>query len=86
MHNFALIPLTRLIVGTSIGTNAAIVPLTIGAIPFFARIAESALAEVSPGLIEAANALGATTWQIVYKVLIPEALQQLLHGNSLGII
>lgn len=82
----AIIPLTRLIVGTSIGTNAAIIPLTIAAIPFFARIAESSLAEVSPGLIEAANAMGATTWQVVYKVLIPEALPSLIKGATITII
>ncbi len=82
----SIIPLTRLIVGTSIGTNAAIVPLTIGAIPFFARVTESAIAEVPKGLIEAANALGATTWQIVYKVLLPEALPALIKGATLTII
>lgn len=82
----SIIPLTRLIVGTSIGINAAVVPLTIAAIPFFARVVESAVAEVSAGLIEAAIALGATPWQIIYKVLIPEALPSLIKGATLTII
>lgn len=82
----SIIPLTRLIVGTSIGINAAVVPLTIAAIPFFARVVESAVAEVPPGLVEAAHALGATPWQIIYKVLIPEALPSLIKGSTLTII
>jgi D-methionine transport system substrate-binding protein len=81
-----IIPFTRLIVGTSIGVNAAVVPLTIAAIPFFARIVESSVAEVSPGLIEAAHALGATSWQTIYKVLIPESLPSLIKGATLTII
>lgn len=63
----AIIPLTRLIAGTSLGTTAAIVPLTIAAIPFVARIIESSLKEVDSGIVEAAQAMGATTWQIIYK-------------------
>ena len=82
----AIIPLTRLLVGTSIGTNAAIVPLTFAAIPFFARIAESAFAEVNHGLIEAGLSMGANTWQLVNKVLIPEALPSLIKGGTLTII
>lgn len=82
----SIIPLTRLIVGTSIGTNAAIIPLTIAAIPFFARITENALKEVNVGLLEAANAMGATNWQIIYKVLISEALPNLVRGATLTII
>ena len=82
----AIIPLTRLIVGTSIGTNAAIVPLTIAAIPFFARIAETAFTELPSGLIETANAMGASTWQIVSKFLIPEALPALIKGGTLTVI
>src|SRR3990167_7827011 len=70
----AITPFTRLIVGTSIGTTAAMVPLAMSAIPFFARIVESALSEVSSGLIEAAMAMGATTFQIVRRVLLPEAM------------
>ena len=82
----SIIPLTRLIVGSSIGTNAAIVPLTLAAIPFFARIAETALAEVPQGLIKAAQAMGASSWQIIYKVLIPESLLSLIKGATLTII
>jgi D-methionine transport system substrate-binding protein len=81
-----IIPLTRLLVGSSIGTNAAIVPLTLAAIPFYARVAESALLEVESGLIEAAQSMGATPWQIIVKVLIPEALPSLLSGATLTII
>lgn len=81
-----IIPLTRLLVGTSIGTNAAIVPLTLAAIPFFARVAESALQEVDSGLVEAAQSMGATPWQIIVKVLIPEALPGLISGATLTII
>ncbi|MFT3742373.1 MAG: methionine ABC transporter permease [Gammaproteobacteria bacterium] len=78
----ALIPFTRLIVGTSIGTQAALVPLTIGAIPFVARIVENAIAEVNSGLIEAAKAMGATPWQIIYKVLLLEARASIIKGVS----
>lgn len=69
----AIVPFTRFIVGTSIGTLGAIVPLTVSAIPFFARLVETNLLEVDGGVIEAAQAIGATTWQIISKVLIPEA-------------
>src|SRR5579885_1524051 len=82
----SIIPFTRLLIGTTIGTNAAIVPLAIAAIPFFARVSESALAEVPYGLIEAAHAMGATTWQIMSKVLIPESLPSLIRGSTLTII
>lgn len=82
----SVIPLTRLLVGTTIGTNAAIVPLTIAAIPFFARICESALEEVPAGLIETANAMGTTTWQLISKILIPESLPSLIRGGTLTII
>jgi D-methionine transport system permease protein len=82
----AIIPFTRLLVGTTIGSNAAIVPLTIAAIPFFARICENALAEVPHGLIEAAHAMGASTWQTVIKVLLPESLPTLIRGATLTII
>ena len=70
----AIIPFTRLIVGTSIGTSAAIVPLTVAAIPFIARIIEGAIREVDGGLVEAAQAMGARPFQVVTKVLLPEAL------------
>lgn len=82
----AIIPLTRLIVGTSIGTNAAIVPLTLAAIPFIGRVVESALKEVDYGLIEAAQAMGASPRQIIMKVLIPEALPAIIMGLTLAII
>ncbi|MES2204355.1 MAG: methionine ABC transporter permease [Pseudomonadota bacterium] len=82
----AVIPFTRFIVGTSIGTGAAIVPLAIAAIPFFARMVENAFLEVSSGLIEAALSMGATTKQIVFKVLIPEAMPGITHCISITII
>lgn len=82
----AIIPLTRLLVGTSIGTNAAIVPLSLCAIPFVARVVENALLEVSHGLVEAATAMGATAWQIVSKVLIPEAFPGIINGLTLTIV
>ena len=76
----ALIPLTRLVVGTSIGTEAAIVPLSIAATPYYARIAEVSLREVGRGLIEAARAMGASRAAIVRDVLIPEAMPGLVSG------
>ena len=81
-----LIPLSRLIVGTSIGTKATIVPLSIAAAPFVARIIESALKEVDPGVVQAAKAMGSTNWQIILKVLIPEAMPSLVSGVTLTII
>ena len=78
----ALIPFTRLVVGTFIGSTAAIVPLSVVAIPFFARMVEIAIKEVDGGLIEAAESLGATRWQIVSKVLVPEALAPMILGLS----
>lgn len=82
----AIIPFTRLLVGTSIGTAAAVVPLTIAAIPFVARLAEAALREVDPGLIEAAQSMGATPMQIVRKVLIPEALPGLVAAVTITVV
>jgi len=82
----ALIPFTRLVAGSSIGTTAAIVPLTIGAAPFIARIAETALREVDRGLIEASLAMGATPFQIVRKVLLPEALPGIVLGLTLTLV
>ena len=82
----AIIPLTRLIVGTSIGTNAAIVPLCIAAIPFVARIVESAIKEVDYGVIEAAQAMGASPLEIIRKVLLPEAMPAIILGLTLTII
>lgn len=82
----AIIPFTRLVAGTSIGTAAAIVPLTIAAIPFIARLVETALREVPPGLIEAADAMGATPLQIVVKVLLPEALPGIVAGLTITLV
>lgn len=81
-----LFPLSRLILGTSIGTSAAIIPLSIAAAPFVARVIETALNEVDPGMIQAAKAMGSTNWQIVYKVVIPEALPSVISGITLTII
>lgn len=82
----ALIPFTRFVVGTSIGNNAAIVPLTIGAIPFYARIAESAFKQVGRDLLEAGQAMGLTPWQTIFKIVLPESKQNLLEGATLTII
>jgi len=82
----AIIPLTRLVAGTSIGTQAAIVPLSLAAIPFMARIAENAMREVDPGLITAARAMGATPAQIIRKVLLPEALPGLVAGATVTLV
>jgi len=82
----ALIPVTRLLVGTSIGTLAAIVPLSIAAIPFVGRLVENALREVDGGLIEAAQSMGATPPQIILKVLIPEALPSIIAGLTITIV
>jgi D-methionine transport system permease protein len=82
----AVIPFTRAVVGTSIGTDAAIVPLTIGAIPFFARIVESALREVPADVVHAATAMGATRRQIVGKVLLREAMPGLVAGLTITVI
>ena len=81
-----LFPLSRLLIGTSIGTAATIVPLSIAAAPFVARVIESALKEVDPGVVQAARAMGSTNWQIVRKVLLPEAMPSLVSGVTLTII
>lgn len=81
-----IIPLTRAIVGTPIGETAAIVPLTIAAAPFVARIIESALKEVDPGVIEAAKSFGASNIQIVFKVMLKEAVPAIISGLTLTII
>ena len=81
-----LFPLSRLILHTSIGTKATIVPLSIAAAPFVARIIETALKEVDTGVIQAARAIGSTNWQLIYKVLLPEALPALADGITLTII
>ena len=81
-----MIPFTRSLVGTSIGVSAALVPLSIGAAPFIARLVENSLLEVPSGLLEAARAMGATPLQIVYKVLLPEALPSLVNSASITLI
>jgi len=81
-----MIPFTRMLVGTSIGVEAALVPLSIGAAPFIARMVENSLIEVPHGLVEAARAMGATPFQIVYKVLLPEALPSLINTASITLI
>ncbi|HOR79526.1 MAG: Methionine import system permease protein MetP [Spirochaetes bacterium ADurb.Bin315] len=81
-----LFPLSRLLIGTSIGTAATIVPLSIAAAPFVARVIETALKEVDPGVVQAARAMGSTNFQIVRKVLIPEAMPSLVSGVALTII
>jgi len=81
-----MIPFTRAVVGTSIGVAAALVPLSIGAAPFIARMVENSLLEVPGGLIEAAKAMGATPFQIVYKVLLPEALPSLINCATITLI
>jgi D-methionine transport system permease protein len=82
----AIVPLTRLLVGTSIGTAAATVPLTIAAIPFIARVIEAAIREVDHGLIEAARAFGASPLQIVRKVLLPEAMPAVIMALTLTLV
>lgn len=82
----SIIPITRKLIGTSIGTTAAIVPLTIATIPFFARIIENALLEVDKGVIEASQAMGATNLQIIYKVLIPESMPAIILGITITIV
>lgn len=80
----AVIPFTRLVVGTSIGSTATIVPLVLSAAPFIARLVESSLQEVGKGVIEAAQSMGASPLQIVYKVLLPEALPSLINGAAIA--
>ncbi len=82
----ALISFTRLIVGTAYGPTAAVVPLSVGAIPFYARVVEAALREVAPGKLEAAQVMGASTWDIVRKVLLPESLPGLVSGATLTLV
>ncbi|MEZ7912158.1 MAG: methionine ABC transporter permease [Propionivibrio sp.] len=82
----AVIPFTRWVVGTSIGTAAAIVPLTIAAIPFIARLVETALREVDRGLIEALLAMGATPWQVIRTALIPEAMPGIVAGLTITLV
>ena len=80
-----IIPFTRWVMGTSIGTNATIVPLVVAAAPFVARVVESSLKEVDGGVIEAAQSMGTSTFQIIYKVLLPESLPSLIVGAALAV-
>lgn len=82
----AIIPLTRWVVGTSLGWQAACVPLTIGAVPFYARLVEASLREVAPGTVDAAMMMGATRWEIVRKVLLPESVPGLVAGLTTTLI
>ena len=80
-----VMPFTKLIIGTRIGTTASIVPLVIAAIPFVARMIESSLSEVNKGVIEASEAMGTSKFKIIYKVLLPEAMPSLLVGFAISI-
>lgn len=82
----AIIPFTRLVAGTSIGTTAAIVPLTIAAIPYTARMVETSIREIPSGLIEAAESMGASPFQIIKKVMIPEALPSVIESMTVVIV
>jgi D-methionine transport system permease protein len=82
----ALIPFTRFVVGTTIGLWAAVVPLTVSATPFFARVAEVSLREIDHGLIEAAQAMGARRWHIVWHVLLPEAVPSIVGGFTITLV
>lgn len=82
----ALIPITRCIVGTSIGINAAIVPLTLGATPFFARLVDNVYKQLPLGLIDTSVAMGANTWQTIYYILLPEATPALIHAITVTAI
>lgn len=82
----ALIPLTRIIVGTTLGSTAAVVPITIGAFPFFARIVENAMDDVDKGRIEAILSMGGDIRDVIFKVLLPEALPALLAGITLSLV
>ena len=82
----AVLPFTRFLVGTTIGNNATVVPLVIAAAPFVARLIEASLLEVDSGVVEAAQSMGASTWQIISKVLLPESLPSLLNGSAVAAI
>ena len=82
----AIMPFTRMVVGTSIGVKGAIVPLVVSAAPFIARMVETSLSEVDAGVIEAAQSMGASTFQIVRKVYLPEAMPSLILGGAISIV
>lgn len=81
-----ILPLTRFILGTAIGTTATILPLAVAAAPFVARVTENALSEVDPGMVQAARAMGSTNFQIIFKVLLPEAMPSVVSGITLTVI
>ncbi|MDO5651929.1 MAG: methionine ABC transporter permease [Moraxella sp.] len=81
-----LLPVTRLLVGTTLGTTAAIVPLSVAAIPFFARLTANALTEIPTGLTEAAHSMGASNWQVVSKYYLPESLPMLINAITLTLV
>ena len=80
-----LIPVTRIVMGTSIGTTASVFPLVVSATPYIARVVEQSFLEVDGGVIEAAKAMGSSTWQIIYKVLIPESVPSLVTGAAMAV-
>ncbi|ATO32495.1 Methionine import system permease protein MetP [Dickeya dianthicola] len=82
----ALIPFTRWVVGTTLGSTAAVVPIAVGAFPFFARIVENALDEVDSGRVEAIVSMGGTVWHVITKALLPEALPSILAGITLTVV
>lgn len=82
---FIVLPLSKIIIGTRIGSPAIIIPLTIAAAPYIARVVESSFREIDAGVIEAAKSMGASTWQIIWKVLLPESRPSLLLGAALAV-
>ena len=82
---FIVLPLSKMIIGTRIGSPAIVIPLTIAAAPYIARVVESSFRETDAGVIEAAKSLGASTWQIIWKVLLPESRPSLLLGAALAV-
>jgi D-methionine transport system permease protein len=82
----AIIPFTRLVVGTTIGSSASVVPLTVGAIPFVARMVETSMKEIDRGVIEAAQSMGTSPWHIITKVMVPETMPSLILGLSITTI
>lgn len=82
---FIVLPLSKIVIGTRIGSPAIVIPLTIAAAPYIARVVESSLREIDAGVIEAAKSMGASTWQIIWKVLLPESRPSLLLGGALAV-
>ena len=82
---FIVLPLSKIVIGTRIGSPAIVIPLTIAAAPYIARVVESSFREIDPGVIEAAQSMGASVWQIIWKVLLPESKPSLLLGGALAV-